>query len=113
MAYQRGFNHRERRGRRRVAAAPVAPYSDQRQGRRTQRGRYQTFRTKEVVLLPESKTNQVLRPPGKANLMEKGFVHSELVINKGWSDKEVVAYFEQCFIEKLSSPMPSTAEFSR
>jgi hypothetical protein len=54
-------------------------------------------------LLPDSKADRVVRPPEKANLMEHGFVLSEVMIDKNWSDKEVFQYLDQCFQEKLSS----------
>ena len=49
------------------------------------------------MLQPDSKAELVLRPPRKAVLMERGFVLSELMINKGWSEQEVMEYLEGCF----------------
>ena len=39
----------------------------------------------------------------KANLMEQGYVRTELLVYKSWTDVEVLKYFEDCFKEKLGS----------
>ena len=44
--------------------------------------------------------------------MERGFVLSELMINKGWSEKEAIEYLEGCFLEKLQD-LPSSSMSSR
>ena len=64
------------------------------------------------MLLPDSKAELVLRAPRKAVLMERGFVLSELMINKGWSEQEVIEYLEGCFLEKLQD-LPSSSMSSR
>ena len=72
LDYQNGINHRSRRG-----TQPYrVPNAGERQSRSALRGRAgtsggtkskdQTFRTKEVILLPESTTQKVVRPPRKA-----------------------------------------------
>ena len=98
--FQRGVSHRPLRGqassvRRRTASAP--PYSSR------PRKRNDNFRTKDVVLLPDSKADRVIRAAEKADLMERGLVRSELLVNKTWSDLEVLKYFEDCFKENLSN----------
>ena len=116
--YQNGINHRSRRG-----AQPYrVPNAGERQSRSVLRGRAgasgrtksrdQTFRTKEVILLPESTTQKVVRPPKKAVLMENGFVLNELSIDKGWSSVEVLKYFEESFAGKLG-PDTSDMKFPR
>ena len=101
--YRRGISHQQvARTHRRASSAPYA--SSQRSN--GPRAREQIFRTKDVVLLPDSKTERVLRAPEKANLMEQGFVLSELMISKTWSDREVIEYFEDCFREKLADAAP-------
>ena len=47
------------------------------------------------MLLPDSKAERIVRAPEKADLMERGYVHSELVVNKTWSEHEVIEYFEE------------------
>ena len=59
------------------------------------------FRTKEVVLLPSSTENEVLRGRRKSLLMSQGFVRSELELDRNWSEKEVIEFFEDCFKDKL------------
>lgn len=102
LTFQRGVSHRQSnqaaRVRRRAASAP---YTTSQNSNRPW-AKDEIFRTKDVVLLPDSKADRVVRPPEKANLMERGFVLSELMINKTWSEHEVIAYFEDCFKEKLT-----------
>ena len=64
------------------------------------------------MLLPDSKAELVLRPPRKAVLMERGLVLSELMmINKGWSEQEVIEYLEGCFQEKLQDLLSFSMSF--
>ena len=99
--FQRGVSHRQpnqaTRVRRRAASAP---YTTSQSSNRP-RARDEIFRTKDVVLLPDSKAERIVRAPEKADLMERGYVLSELVVNKTWSEHEVIEYFEDCFKEKL------------
>ena len=105
--FQRGISHRQSaRARRRTATAPYTRGTDNDRPRK----REEMFRSKEVILLPDSKADRVVRPPQKANLMEHGFVLSEVMINKNWSDEEVFQYLDQCFKEKLSSESFSSVE---
>ena len=69
------------------------------------------FRSKEVViLLPDSKTDRIVRASEKASLMERGLVLNEVMIDKNWSDKEVFQYLDECFKEKLSSESFSSVD---
>ena len=105
--FQSGISHRQSaRARRRTATAPYTRGTDNDRPRK----REEMFRSKEIILLPDSKADRVVRPPQKANLMEHGFVLSEVMINKNWSDKEVFQYLDQCFKEKLSSKSFSSVE---
>ena len=63
------------------------------------------------MLLPDSKAELVLRPPRKAVLRERGLVLSELMINKGWSEQEVIEYLEGCFQEKLQDLLSFSMSF--
>ena len=97
--FQRGVSHRQpnqaARVRRRATSAPYTTSN-------RPRARDEIFRTKDVVLLPDSTADRVVRAPEKADLMERGFVLSELAINKTWSEHEVIEYFEDCFKKKLN-----------
>ena len=68
------------------------------------------FRSKEVILLPDSKTDRIVRASEKASLMERGLVLNEVMIDKNWSDKEVFQYLDECFKEKLSSESFSSVD---
>ena len=100
--FQCGVSHRQpnqaTRVRRRAASAPYTTS----QNRNRPRARDEIFRTKDVVLLPDSKAERIVRAPEKADLMERGYVLSKLVVNKTWSEHEVIEYFEDCFKEKLT-----------
>ena len=84
--FQRGVSHRQpnqaTRVRRRAASAP---YTTSQNSNRP-RARDEIFRTKDVVLLPDSKAERIVRAPEIADLMERGYVLSELVVNKTWSE---------------------------
>ena len=100
--FQRGISHHQNaRARRRAASVPYARASNNNNDRSKRKD--EIFRTKEVILLPDSKTDRVVRAAEKANLMEHGFVLCETKIDKNWSDKEVFQHLDQCFEEKLRS----------
>ena len=106
--FQRGISHRQgARARRRAASVPYARASDNND---RPRRREEIFRSKEVILLPDSKTDRIVRAPDKANLMEHGFVLCETRIDKNWSDKEVFQHLDRCFEEKLRSENFSSVE---
>ena len=69
------------------------------------------FRSKEIILLPNSKTDKIVRASEKASrLVEGGLVLNELMIDKNWSDEEVFQYLDECFKEKLSSESFSSVD---
>ena len=98
---QRANSHHENAG----AGTQVAsvPYARPSNNNDRSKRKDNIFRTKEVILLPASKTDRVVRAPEKANLMEHGFVLSETKIDKNWSYKEVFEHLDGCFEGKLRS----------
>eukprot|EP00794_Sanderia_malayensis_P014728 gene14728-16262_t len=60
-----------------------------------------TFRTKEVVLLPNALDDEVFRGRRKALLMQNGFIPSELKVEKSWTAEEVSNLFETVFEQQL------------
>ena len=104
-SFQRGISHRQAaRARTRATSVPYARNSNDRLRKE------EIFRTKEVILLPDSNSDKIVRPPEKADLMERGFVLSETKIDKNWSDKEVFQHLDQCFEEKLRNEEYSIME---
>ena len=104
--FQRGISHRQSaRARRRAATVPYTRGSDSNRHRKRE-----IFRSKEVILLPDSKTDRIVRASEKASLMERGLVLNEVMIDKNWSDKEVFQYLDECFKEKLSSESFSSVD---
>ena len=91
--FQRGINHIPRRPipyQRTVAATSTSTVN-----------RNQIFRTKKVILLPGVAENKVVRGPGKSDLMDQGFIESQLAINKCWSEVEIMDFQEKQLEEKL------------
>ena len=104
--FQRGISHRQSaRARRRAANVPYTRGSDSNRHRKRE-----IFRSKEVILLPNSKTDRIVWASEKASLMERGLVLNEVMIDKNWSDKEVFQYLDECFKEKLSSESFSSVD---
>ncbi len=62
-----------------------------------------TFKTKEVVLLPSNTETDVIRGQRKADLMQRGFIRSELELKKSWTDEEVIGFLDNCFEDQLQS----------
>ena len=70
--FQRGVSHRQPNQATRVRRwAASAPYTTSRNSNRP-RARDKIFRTKDVVLLADSKAERIVRAPEKADLMERG-----------------------------------------
>ena len=72
------------------------------------------FRVKEVILLADSRADQVVRANQKALLMDKGHVLNDVEMDKSWTEQQVLSCLEECFHDTLQSvSSPETHQNSR
>ena len=92
----------------RPSSVPATPYTrPATQGNRrssSQNGSARNkFRVKEVILLVDSKADQVVRANQKALLMDKGHVLNDVEMDKTWTEQQVLSCLEECFHDILQS----------
>ena len=102
----------------RPSSVPATPYTrPASQGSRrasSQNGNGRSkFRLKEVILLADSRADQVVRANQKALLMERGHVLNDLEMDKNWTEEQVLSCLEECFHEILQSISKETPQSSR
>ena len=123
QSFPRGRNNRRSSGFVAVSTRPSSVPSTPYNRRSTQVGRCSRsqndsarnkFRVKEVVLLADSKTDQVVRANQKALLMDKGHVLNDIEMDKSWTEEEVLSCLEKCFHGMLQCiSLPETNQSSR
>ena len=70
------------------------------------------FTTKEIILLPSSNQDTIVRGSRKQELMAGGFCLSEVTMNKDWTEKECEEFLESIFSSKLEN-LPSSSSRSK
>ena len=51
--------------------------------------------------LPSNTETDVMCGQRKADLMQRGFIRSELELKKSWTEEEVIGFLENCFEDQL------------